>query len=77
MHTGANQTVDQDRLFGVHVRAYAALADATADPLTWRFETARLVAAATGARSRRAGPVQLNVELSEPLDPGRVRRRGR
>jgi 2-succinyl-5-enolpyruvyl-6-hydroxy-3-cyclohexene-1-carboxylate synthase len=69
VHTGANQTVDQDRLFGVHIRAYAALADATADPRTWRFETARLVAAATGARSRRPGPVQLNVELSEPLTP--------
>ena len=69
VHTGANQTTDQDRLFGVHVRAYAALTDATPDPRTWRFETARLVAAATGARSRRPGPVQLNAELSEPLNP--------
>ena len=69
MHTGANQTADQDRLFGVHVRAYAALTDATADPRTWRFETARLVAAATGTRTHRPGPVQLNVELSEPLTP--------
>ena len=69
VHTGANQTADQDRLFGIHVRAYAALADATADPRTWRFETARLVAAATGTRTHRPGPVQLNVELSEPLTP--------
>ena len=45
------------------------MADATADPRTWRFETARLVAAATGARSHRPGPVQLNVELTEPLTP--------
>ena len=69
VHTGANQTADQDRLFGVHARAYAALTDATADPRTWRFETARLVAAASGARTRWPGPVQLNIELSEPLTP--------
>ena len=69
VHTGANQTTDQDRLFGVHARAYAALTDATLDPRTWRFETARLVATATGARTRRPGPVQLNLELSEPLNP--------
>jgi 2-succinyl-5-enolpyruvyl-6-hydroxy-3-cyclohexene-1-carboxylate synthase len=69
VHTGANQTTDQDRLFGAHTRAYAALTDATSDPRTWRFETARLVTAASGARSRRPGPVQLNLELSEPLNP--------
>jgi 2-succinyl-5-enolpyruvyl-6-hydroxy-3-cyclohexene-1-carboxylate synthase len=69
VHTGANQTTDQDRLFGGHAAAYAALTDATLDPRTWRFETARLVAAATGARTRRPGPVQLNLELSEPLNP--------
>jgi 2-succinyl-5-enolpyruvyl-6-hydroxy-3-cyclohexene-1-carboxylate synthase len=69
VHTGANQTADQDRLFGVHARAYAALTDATADPRTWRFETVRLVAAASGARTRRPGPVQLNIELSGPLTP--------
>ena len=67
VHTGANQTTDQDRLFGEHARAYAALSDATRDVRTWRFETARLVAEATGTRSHRPGPVQLNVELSEPL----------
>jgi len=69
VHTGANQTTDQDRLFGEHARAYAALTDATLDPRTWRFETARLVTAASGARSHRPGPVQLNLELSWPLNP--------
>lgn len=69
VHTGANQTTDQERLFGVHVRAYSGLTDLTADPRTWRFETARLVAAATGARTHRPGPVQLNLEFSEPLTP--------
>ena len=69
VNTGANQTTDQDQLFGRHVRAYAALTDQTADPPTWRFETARLMAAATGPRTRQPGPVQLNVELSDPLVP--------
>jgi 2-succinyl-5-enolpyruvyl-6-hydroxy-3-cyclohexene-1-carboxylate synthase len=69
INTGANQTTDQDQLFGRHVRGYAGLSDQTADPPTWRFEVARLLAAATGRRNRRPGPVQLNVELSDPLVP--------
>ena len=32
VHTGANQTTDQDRLFGVHARAYAALDRRDAGP---------------------------------------------
>ncbi len=69
VNTGANQTTDQDQLFGRHVRGYAALSDQTADPATWRFEVGRLLAAATGSRTRQPGPVQLNVELSDPLVP--------
>ena len=69
VNTGANQTTDQDQLFGRHVRAYAALSDQAADPPTWRFEVARLMAAAAGTRNRQPGPVQLNVELSDPLVP--------
>ena len=69
INTGANQTTDQDHLFGRHVRDFAAITDQTADPASWRFETARLLAAATGLRTRRPGPVQLNVELSDPLVP--------
>ena len=69
INTGSNQTADQDQLFGRHVRAYAGLADAVPDHRTWRFEMARIMAAATGLRTRMPGPVQLNVEFSEPLLP--------
>jgi 2-succinyl-5-enolpyruvyl-6-hydroxy-3-cyclohexene-1-carboxylate synthase len=69
INTGANQTADQDQLYGRHVRGYAGLSDETPDHRTWRFEMARIVAAATGLRTRSPGPVQINVEFSEPLLP--------
>jgi 2-succinyl-5-enolpyruvyl-6-hydroxy-3-cyclohexene-1-carboxylate synthase len=69
INTGSNQTADQDQLFGRHVRAYAGLSDEVLDHRTWRFETARILTAATGLRTRMPGPVQLNVEFSEPLLP--------
>jgi 2-succinyl-5-enolpyruvyl-6-hydroxy-3-cyclohexene-1-carboxylate synthase len=69
INTGANQTADQDQLFGRHVRAYAGLSDAVLDHRTWRFEMARIMAAVTGLRTRMPGPAQLNVEFSEPLLP--------
>ncbi|WP_375425596.1 2-succinyl-5-enolpyruvyl-6-hydroxy-3-cyclohexene-1-carboxylic-acid synthase [uncultured Friedmanniella sp.] len=71
-HTGANQTTDQEHLFGRHVRAFAAVTDVGGDVAGWRFETLRLLTAATGARSRLPGPVQLNVAFTEPLVPGEV-----
>jgi 2-succinyl-5-enolpyruvyl-6-hydroxy-3-cyclohexene-1-carboxylate synthase len=69
INTGSNQTADQDQLFGRHVRAYAGLSDEVLDHRTWRFEMARILTAATGLRTRMPGPVQLNVEFSEPLLP--------
>jgi 2-succinyl-5-enolpyruvyl-6-hydroxy-3-cyclohexene-1-carboxylate synthase len=69
INSGSNQTADQDQLFGRHVRAYAGLSDEVLDHRTWRFETARIMTAATGLRTRMPGPVQLNVEFSEPLLP--------
>jgi 2-succinyl-5-enolpyruvyl-6-hydroxy-3-cyclohexene-1-carboxylate synthase len=69
INTGANQTTDQDQLFGRHVRGYAGLSDEVLDYRTWRFEVARIVTAATGLRTRLPGPAQLNVEFSEPLLP--------
>jgi 2-succinyl-5-enolpyruvyl-6-hydroxy-3-cyclohexene-1-carboxylate synthase len=69
INTGANQSTDQDQLFGRHVRGFAALSDELPDHRTWRFELARIVTAAAGSRTRMPGPVQLNVEFSEPLTP--------
>ena len=69
INVGANQSTDQDQLFGRHVRGYAGLSDEVLDHRTWRFETARIMTAATGSRTRMPGPAQLNVEFSEPLIP--------
>ncbi len=69
INTGGNQTTDQDHFFGRHSRGSATLADQVAEPWSWRFELARLISAATGVRTGEPGPVQLNVELSEPLAP--------
>jgi 2-succinyl-5-enolpyruvyl-6-hydroxy-3-cyclohexene-1-carboxylate synthase len=69
INTGANQSTDQDQLFGRHVRGFATLSDEVSDHRTWRFEMARIVTAATGSRTRMPGPAQLNVEFSEPLTP--------
>jgi 2-succinyl-5-enolpyruvyl-6-hydroxy-3-cyclohexene-1-carboxylate synthase len=69
INTGSNQTADQDQLFGRHVRAYAGLSDEVLDHRTWRFEMRRILTAASGVRTRMPGPVQLNVEFSEPLLP--------
>ncbi len=72
LDTGANQTTDQLRIFGRHVRADAQLAtDADrgggeAVP-AWRFQLARVLVAATGIRSHDPGPVHLNVAFAEPL----------
>jgi 2-succinyl-5-enolpyruvyl-6-hydroxy-3-cyclohexene-1-carboxylate synthase len=68
--TGANQTTHQQGLFAAHVRAEAQLDDSGGGPHVWRFQLARLIAAAAGTRSWSPGPVHLNVSFSDPLSPG-------
>ena len=63
--TGANQTTHQLDLFSTHVRATATVSAAEGVP----YEVGRLLAAATGVRSRLPGPVHLDVELTDPLVP--------
>ena len=63
--TGANQTTHQQGLFSTHVRATATVSAADGVP----YEVGRLLAAATGVRSRLPGPVHLDVELADPLVP--------
>ena len=76
--TGANQTMEQLGYFGTQVRAAISLglapAAGSSDALNalnaqWRSATCRVLAAATGARSANAGPVQFDIPLSEPLVP--------
>ncbi len=74
--TGANQTFEQLGYFGTQVRASISLglAESAPDKLDalnaqWRSATCRVIAAATGARSANAGPVQFDIPLREPLVP--------
>ena len=74
--TGANQTMEQLGYFGSQVRAAISLglAEGAPDRLAalnaqWRSATCRVLAAATGARSANAGPVQFDIPLREPLVP--------
>ncbi|HYI57510.1 MAG TPA: 2-succinyl-5-enolpyruvyl-6-hydroxy-3-cyclohexene-1-carboxylic-acid synthase [Microlunatus sp.] len=69
-HAGGNQTTDQAGLFARHVRAETQIDDTPATPRSWRFELARVLTAATGARSGTPGPVHINLSFSEPLVPG-------
>ena len=75
--TGANQTMEQLGYFGTQVRAAISLGLAEDAPekldslnAQWRSATCRVLAAATGARTANAGPVQFDIPLREPLVPG-------
>jgi 2-succinyl-5-enolpyruvyl-6-hydroxy-3-cyclohexene-1-carboxylate synthase len=77
--TGANQTMEQLGYFGTQVRATISLGLAEDAPeqieahnATWRSATCRVLAAATGARTANAGPVQFDIPLREPLVPDRA-----
>ncbi|MEO9326921.1 2-succinyl-5-enolpyruvyl-6-hydroxy-3-cyclohexene-1-carboxylic-acid synthase [Gordonia aurantiaca] len=70
--SGANQTVEQFGIFGTQVRAAISLGLAEKDLDTnsqWRSAVGRVLAAARGARTGNAGPVQFDIPLREPLVP--------
>jgi 2-succinyl-5-enolpyruvyl-6-hydroxy-3-cyclohexene-1-carboxylate synthase len=70
--TGANQTIDQLKLYGSAVRWFCDLGvpeAGTAMPGYWRSAVARAWGLAFGAAGGLAGPVHLNVPLREPLVP--------
>jgi 2-succinyl-5-enolpyruvyl-6-hydroxy-3-cyclohexene-1-carboxylate synthase len=66
--TGANQTIDQVRLFGAYTRAYLAPPTPASpdDALEWRRIGREAVAACGGPQP---GPVQINCPFEEPLVP--------
>lgn len=74
--TGASQTMEQLGYFGSQVRGAISLGLAEDRPdqldvanAQWRSVTSRVLAAATGARTANAGPVQFDIPLREPLVP--------
>ncbi|WP_142857020.1 2-succinyl-5-enolpyruvyl-6-hydroxy-3-cyclohexene-1-carboxylic-acid synthase [Salinigranum halophilum] len=67
--SGANQTIDQEKLFGTSTRWYRDVAEPEATDRklrSLRTTVGRAVAKATGAP---AGPVHLNVPFRKPLEP--------
>jgi 2-succinyl-5-enolpyruvyl-6-hydroxy-3-cyclohexene-1-carboxylate synthase len=67
--SGANQTVDQEKLYGGAVRSYRTLPEPAPEPRrlrSLRTTVARAVATTTGTP---AGPVHLNCPFAKPLEP--------
>ncbi|WP_284009666.1 2-succinyl-5-enolpyruvyl-6-hydroxy-3-cyclohexene-1-carboxylic-acid synthase [Haloarcula pelagica] len=67
--SGANQTVDQEKLYGDAVRWYRDMPEPEAEPRKVRMlrtTAARALAAATGTDP---GPVHLNCRFRKPLEP--------
>ncbi|WP_332898825.1 2-succinyl-5-enolpyruvyl-6-hydroxy-3-cyclohexene-1-carboxylic-acid synthase [Haladaptatus sp. CMSO5] len=70
--SGANQTIDQEKLYGNSVRWYRDLPEPAVEDRklrSLRTDCARAVAKAEGTD---AGPVHLNVPFRKPLDPVEV-----
>jgi 2-succinyl-5-enolpyruvyl-6-hydroxy-3-cyclohexene-1-carboxylate synthase len=71
--TGANQTIDQLKLYGGAVRWFCESGVPEERPGMngyWRSLACRAWAAASGASGGLPGPVHINVALREPLVPG-------
>ncbi len=66
---GANQTVDQLKLFGGHVRAFHQTGDPDCGPERLRWLRWLAQRAADEARFPLPGPVHLNIAFREPLLP--------
>ncbi len=71
--TGTNQTCDQLGMFGSAALDVLRLSSEAGTEVAWRAVIARAAALAAGIRTRRPGPVQVNVEFGEPLVDSEVR----
>ncbi len=73
--TGANQTIDQLRLYGPAVRWFCEVGvpeDRPGQAGYWRSAVCRAWGLATGSAGAAPGPVHLNLALREPLVPDAV-----
>ena len=67
---GANQTIDQSRFFGVHVRAFHDPGPPEDSPNSLKMIHALGIRAAAMSQGHWPGPVHLNLPFREPLVPG-------
>ena len=67
--SGANQTVDQQKLYGASVRWYKELPEPRAADRTLRSLRTDVCRAIASAEGTPAGPVHLNVPFKKPLEP--------
>ncbi|WP_232688605.1 2-succinyl-5-enolpyruvyl-6-hydroxy-3-cyclohexene-1-carboxylic-acid synthase [Halobacterium zhouii] len=68
-HSGANQTVDQEKLYGDSVRHYEDLPEPEADDRKLRSLRASVCRALAETSGANPGPVHLNVPFRKPLEP--------
>ncbi len=68
---GAPQAIDQNRLYGQHVKWFMEVAPASATNESLRYIRTMAVRAAAAARAVPAGPVHLNFPFADPLTPVR------
>ncbi len=67
--SGANQTVDQERLYGDAVRTYRTLPEPAVDDRKLRSLRTAIARAVATAMGPDPGPVHLNVPFEKPLEP--------
>ena len=68
---GAPQTIDQQNLFGTHVRGFADLGVPEGTPESLRHVRAVVAATVARALAPARGPIHLNAAFREPLSPVR------
>ena len=66
---GAAQTIDQNRIFGVHAKWFVEVALPEATPELMRYVRTLACRATATAKASPAGPVHLNFPFREPLVP--------
>lgn len=69
---GAGQTIDQNHLYGSHVKWFVEVALPDASPSMLRYSRTLAARSAATARSHPPGPVHLNFPFRDPLVPERI-----